>query len=98
MAYQGQQADGRCVDVRRERHAKCDSIPRIPSAAGAHSVEEHAGTDVDPFSEPGSVVIATLPGLLKGNEGECSRDYPARCTDTQLQPNLAGSNRTDRKS
>src|ERR1017187_4587620 len=76
MAYQGQQGDGRCVDVRRERHAKCDAIPRIPSAAGAHSVEEHSGTDVDPLSEPGSVVIATVPGLLKGNQGECSWDYP----------------------
>ena len=55
------------LDVRRERHAKCDSIPRIPSAAGAHSVEEHAGADVDPLSEPGTAVIASLPGLLKGN-------------------------------
>ena len=66
--------------MRRERHAKCDSIARIPSAAGAHSVEEHAGADVDPLSEPGGSVITTLPGLLKGNEGECSRDYPTRCS------------------
>ena len=66
--------------MRRERHAKCDSIARIPSAARAHSVEQHAGAEVDPLSEPGGFVIATLPGLLKGNEGECSRDYPARCS------------------
>src|ERR1022692_1019155 len=80
MAYQGQQGDGRCVDVRRERHAKCDSIARIPPTAGAHAVEEHACAEGDSLSETDGIVIATLPGLSKGNEGECSRDYPARCT------------------
>jgi len=30
----------------------------------------HTGTEVDSLSEPGGFVIAMLPGLLKGNEGE----------------------------
>ena len=80
MAGEGEQSDRGCVNMRRDWHAKCDSITRIPSAAWAHPVEEHAGAEVDPLSELGSFVITTLPGLLKGNECECSRDYPARCT------------------
>ena len=65
--------------MRRQWYAKCDSIARIPPTARAHAVEEHTGADGDPLSEPGGFVVSTLPGLLKGNEGECSRDYPARC-------------------
>src|SRR5579872_4633756 len=78
MSCQGQQCHCGCVDMRCQRHAKCDSIARIPPTARAHAVEEHAGTEVDPLSEPGGFVISTLSGLLKGNECECSRDYPAR--------------------
>jgi hypothetical protein len=66
--------------MRRERHAKCDAITRIPSAARARAVEEHAGAEVNPLGQSGGAVIATLRGLLKGNQGERSRDYPAGCT------------------
>src|ERR1700674_2021026 len=62
----------------RERHAKCNSIARIPSAAWAHSIEEHARTELDSLIELGGLVITTLPGLLESNKCECSRDYPAR--------------------
>jgi hypothetical protein len=61
-------------------HAKCESIARIPTSARAHAVEEHAGAEIDPLNEPGGLVVATHLGVLKGNESERSRDYPARCT------------------
>src|ERR1035438_4280671 len=64
--------------MRGKRHAKCDAIARIPSAARAHSIEQHAGAEVDPLIELGGFVITALPGPCKGNECECSRDYPTR--------------------
>src|ERR1700674_4725204 len=76
MSCQGEQSDRGCVDMRCQRHPKCHSVARIPPAARAHSVEQHPGAEVDPLNELGTA----LPGLLKGNECECSRDYPARCT------------------
>src|ERR1035441_3739716 len=66
--------------MRCHRHTKCDSIARIPSAARAHSIEQHVGPQLDSLCQFSRSVKAVLPRLSKRNDAEGGRDHPARCS------------------
>ncbi len=61
----------------RERHAKCDSVAGIPSAARAHSIYKHAAPEMNTLAKLVTSAKTTLASLLKRNECECSGDDPA---------------------
>jgi hypothetical protein len=62
--------------VRREWHAKRNSITRIPSSARAHPIKQHAGSEFNTLSELGASAKASF--VLKHDEGERGRNYPTR--------------------
>lgn len=41
----------RSLNIRSERDAECDSVPRVPTTPGAHPIQKHGGAQVDSLIE-----------------------------------------------
>src|SRR5207244_602445 len=77
MLTKREKRDGRGINVGGVRDPECHSIARVPSATWAHSIEEHAGADLDTLAEFGTSAKTMFPSLLKCDECESGGDYPA---------------------
>ena len=76
-SLQGQQRNGRGLDMRRERHSKRHAVARVPTAAWTRSIEQHLDAQLDPilaFIRCGLL----FPGHSQRQNRERCRDDPAR--------------------